>query len=165
MKLNTKPAVTVSVWPVEHHAEQLFILLKLEREGGGGGDFHGLFISFLSGTAVRHCGADHCPAASHQSNVTSPSQSNPEDSLMVTLISVYMGFVVVGLLVTVFLLKSVQPCAAVEHPGTVRLLTSTVRHLVNDVNMMLLVPFSLYLGMEQAVLFAEFTMVCENQRL
>ena len=125
-------------------------------------NFHGLFISFLSGTAVRHCGADHCPAESHQSNVTSPSQSNPEDSLMVTLISVYMGFVVVGLLITVFLLKSVQPCAIVEHPGTVRLLTSTVRHLVNDVNMMLLVPFSLYLGMEQAVLFAEFTMVCEN---
>lgn len=101
------------------------------------------------------CGADDCPWDKLGGNTTHPADSLSQWRVY-ALISIYLGFTVIGLAVTVFLMKPLKS----EGPSDVaisRQLLATIRLLFTDVKMALLVPMSIWTGMEQAVLFAEFT--------
>lgn len=103
------------------------------------------------------CGADDCPWDKFGGNGTHPADNIPQWRVY-TLISIYLGFTIIGLLITVFLMKPIKS----EGPSDVSIakqLLATLRLLMTDVRMLLLVPMSIWTGMEQAVLFAEFTKV------
>lgn len=103
------------------------------------------------------CGADDCPWDKFGGNGTMPNENIPQWRIY-TLITIYLGFTLIGLIITVFLmnpLKSEGP----QELSIAKQLLSTLRLLVTDIKMFLLVPMSIWTGMEQAVLFAEFTRV------
>ncbi|XP_046333735.2 protein unc-93 homolog A-like [Haliotis rufescens] len=107
---------------------------------------------------VTHCGADDCPVNLPPfSNQTSPVSNKPDDTTVYVLLTIYLGCVVAGLVITVLFLKPIKSRGSERDTGAMTLLTSTLRLLVTDLNMVLLVPFCLYTGMEQVVLFAEYT--------
>ena len=106
------------------------------------------------------CGADDCPWDKFGGNTTHPADKIPQWRINV-LISIYLGFTLIGLIITVFLLKPLKS----EDPPDVsigRQLQATLRLLVTDIRMALLVPMSIWTGMEQAVLFVEFTRVSQR---
>lgn len=96
------------------------------------------------------CGADDCPT-------TMSIPALPETKIIYILISIYMGLTIVGLLITIFLLKPIHKSTGQQSVGA--LLLSTVKFLGTDLNMALLVPFSFYTGLEQVVMYAEYTKV------
>ncbi|XP_063396359.1 protein unc-93 homolog A-like [Mytilus trossulus] len=109
------------------------------------------------------CGADFCPSdvavlrGGKHGNSTGGPSSLPEPRLINILTGIYLGSTAVGLLITIAFLKPVK--SSMSDSGVtlkVRLL-STVRLLFTNLNMFMLVPFSLYTGMEQVVMYAEFT--------
>jgi hypothetical protein len=103
------------------------------------------------------CGTDDCPWDKLGGNGTQPVDNIPQWRVY-TLISVYLGFTLIGLIITIFLMKPLNS----EGPNDVNVgkqLLATLRLLVTDIRMALLVPMSIWTGMEQAVLFAEFTRV------
>lgn len=114
------------------------------------------------------CGADFCPSdvavlrGGKHGNSTGGPSSLPEPRLINILTGIYLGSTAVGLLITIAFLKPVK--SSMSDSGVtlkVRLL-STVRLLFTNLNMFMLVPFSLYTGMEQVVMYAEFTNVSIN---
>ena len=102
--------------------------------------------------APPQCGSAVCPGPG------APIKPLPEGPLVYTLISVYMGMTVIGLLITIVFLKNTKtsPTGTTSPKG---LLISTVKLLCTNLNMALLVPFSLYTGLEQVLLYAEYTRV------
>lgn len=103
------------------------------------------------------CGADDCPWDKLGGNFSQPSDKIPQWRIY-TLISIYLGFTFIGLLITIFLMKPIKS----EGPPDVSIgqqLQATLRLLVTDVRMALLVPMSIWTGMEQSILFVEFTRV------
>ncbi|XP_060062872.1 protein unc-93 homolog A-like [Ylistrum balloti] len=94
------------------------------------------------------CGADECPTS-----MSIPAL--PETTIIYILISIYMGLTVIGLFITLFLLKPLKKKMDQESIG--KLLLSTVKLLATDINMALLVPFSFYTGLEQVIMYAEYT--------
>ncbi|KAK3595784.1 hypothetical protein CHS0354_025421 [Potamilus streckersoni] len=102
------------------------------------------------------CGAKDCPWDQATGNVSERAPSLPAQWRQDVLISIYLGFTIIGLVITIFLLK---PLKAAPPSGVSigRQLLATLRLLVTNLNMALLVPFSMYTGMEQVILYAEFT--------
>ncbi|XP_033748453.1 protein unc-93 homolog A-like [Pecten maximus] len=94
------------------------------------------------------CGAEECPT-----NMSIPAL--PETTIIYILISIYMGLTIIGLFITLFFLRPLKKKTNQESIG--KLLLSTVKLLGTDMNMALLVPFSLYTGLEQVVMYAEYT--------
>lgn len=111
-------------------------------------------------TPPEYCGKNFCPLSikPETKNVTKAGV-HPESKIEIILLSVYMGFSAVGLLVTCIMLRPMKQ----EHNGPTESfrskLLSTVRLLVTNSNMAMLVPFYLWTGLEQTIVFAEFTMV------
>ncbi|XP_046542819.1 protein unc-93 homolog A-like [Haliotis rubra] len=107
---------------------------------------------------VTHCGAKDCPGNLPPfSNETSAESRKPDDTTVYVLLTIYLGCVVVGLIITVLFLKPITPRGSENDMGVVALLSSTLKLLVTDINMALLAPLCLYTGMEQVYLFAEYT--------
>jgi hypothetical protein len=81
------------------------------------------------------------------------------DELINMLTGIYLGCPVIGLLITIILLKPIKSSMSDTGVTLKTRLLSTVRLLCTNLNMLMLVPFSLYTGMEQVVIYAEFTNV------
>ena len=103
-----------------------------------------------------YCGADDCPWDNKNHKSSGPDLPQWR---VYTLISIYLGFTVIGLIITVFLLKPIKSGGPKSDVSIGRQLLSTLRLLVTNLNMTLLVPLSIWTGMEQVILFAEFTKV------
>ena len=103
-----------------------------------------------------YCGADDCPWDDKHNKTSGPDLPQWR---VYTLISIYLGFTVIGLIITVFLLKPIKSSGSSSGVSIGRQLLSTLRLLVTNLNMALLVPLSIWTGMEQVILFAEFTKV------
>ncbi|KAJ8312090.1 hypothetical protein KUTeg_009463 [Tegillarca granosa] len=106
-------------------------------------------------TVPAYCGAKDCPFDQAPGNFSEAQQ--PENTADRILISLYLGFVGIGLLITVIFLKPLKSSASNEPVSLKRLLAATLRLLCTNLNMTLLVPFSFYTGLEQVVMYAEFT--------
>ena len=108
------------------------------------------------------CGANFCPSyqkVSNTGNDTMVGSSKPDDILEVILVSIYLGCTSIGLLLTVFVLKPIQSSMTDKYVTLKERLVANVRLLVTDMNMTLGIPFALYTGMEQVLMFAQFTTV------
>jgi len=100
------------------------------------------------------CGAKFCQAPPPPNSTEPVSQSTHY-----ILISVYLGCSLFGLLITIFLLKPIPNSFDGKSISTKTILGETLRLLVTDLNMALLIPIAMYSGMEQVVMYAEFTRV------
>ncbi|KAH3885245.1 UNC93-like protein [Dreissena polymorpha] len=101
------------------------------------------------------CGADDCPWDKLFGGSGNSTMPLPAQWRIYTLISIYLGFTIIGLIITVFLLKPIKSEGA---EVSVRVqLQATLRLLFTDRKMALLVPMSIWTGMEQSILFVEFT--------
>lgn len=113
-------------------------------------------------TNLTFCGAEDCPwdkAPAAHGNSSSSTAGMPETELINMLTGIYLGCPVIGLLITIILLKPIKSSMSDTGVTLKTRLLSTVRLLCTNLNMLMLVPFSLYTGMEQVVIYAEFTNV------
>ena len=103
-----------------------------------------------SGDSLSQCGFFSCPGPE------TPIKALPTGPLVYTLISVYLGMTVIGLIITLIFLKPDKSPPTTTLKG---MLFSTLNLLCTNLNMALLVPFSFYTGLEQVFLYAEYTRV------
>lgn len=105
------------------------------------------------------CGASFCP--SHQNVQTNSSEPivGPDEKLERILIWIYLGCTIVGLLLTIFVLKPIKSSVSDKYVSLRDRLMANGKIIVSSVDMLLLIPFALYMGQEQVLMFAEFTTV------
>jgi MFS family permease len=117
-------------------------------------------------TNTTACGADFCPRdqTTGDGNETINVIRSPEHKLEIILISIYLGCSLIGLLIVIFLLKPIKSAMEDKYATFQQRLSSNGRILCTDLNMALLVPFGLFVGIEQTVMFAQFTNVSNSQK-
>jgi hypothetical protein len=82
----------------------------------------------------------------------------PEHSTVVILVSVYLVCGVLSIAVVFFLLDKLHDEEKKERPPMFRMFFATLRH-VKDTRMLLIIPLTMYSGLEQGFVFADFTKV------
>ena len=82
----------------------------------------------------------------------------PEDSTVVMLVTIYLVCGVLSIAVILFLLDKLHNEEHKERPPMFRLFFATLRHL-KDMRMVLIIPLTMYSGLEQGFVFADFTKV------
>lgn len=105
------------------------------------------------------CGAAYCPSDQNLNNNISKPISGPDEKLEKILIGIYLGCTFVGLLLTIFVLRPIKSSFSDKYGALKDRLMANVKVLVTSIDMVLIVPFALYTGMEQVLMFAEFTTV------
>lgn len=107
------------------------------------------------------CGAQYCPSEQTISNGNETSEAvvRPDQHLEITLISIYLGITFIGLLLTVFVLKPIKSSMSDKYSTLKERLAANLKLLFTDLNMAMIIPFALYTGMEQVMMFAQFTTV------
>ncbi|CAC5403834.1 unnamed protein product [Mytilus coruscus] len=105
------------------------------------------------------CGAQYCPSEQTISNGNETSEAviKPDHHLEITLISIYLGTTFIGLLLTVFVLKPIKSSMSDKYFTLKERLAANLKVLCTDLNMAMIIPFALYTGMEQVLMFAQFT--------
>ncbi|XP_062569224.1 protein unc-93 homolog A-like [Saccostrea cucullata] len=115
--------------------------------------------SSLNVTTPDYCGRNFCPITiKPETKNTTKAGIHPESKIEIILLSVYMGFSAVGLVVTIIMLRPMKQESNGPTESFRSKLVSTVRLLVTNSNMAMLVPFYLWTGLEQTIVYAEFTM-------
>ncbi|KAK3100118.1 hypothetical protein FSP39_015016 [Pinctada imbricata] len=97
------------------------------------------------------CGADDCPLS-----VNATSIKEPESKVVYILLSVFLVFDILGLILTAVFLQAPPKTEWSERSSTKESLLACVSAL-GDINLVLLVPFIAIMAMEQAVLWTDFT--------
>lgn len=114
-------------------------------------------------TPPDFCGRNFCPITiKPETKNTTKAGVHPESKIEIILLSVYMGFAVVGLIVTIVMLRPMKQEVSGPTESFKSKLVSTLRLLVTNSNMAMLVPFYLWTGLEQTIVYAEFTMVSDK---
>lgn len=108
------------------------------------------------------CGVHYCPVSNNE--VT--SEAPPQETVN-TLLGIFLGCVGLGFLVSVFLLDPLtrfipEECKAREPQDGQSLLLSPLNQLKNP-GMLLLLPVLVYSGMQQIVMFAQYTKVSSHR--
>lgn len=100
------------------------------------------------------CGASFCPMT------TSIPSTNKETSYstVMTLMSIYLVFGLIAIAVVFFFLDKIDIVSENKGKGCCHLFIATFKHLKNR-NMQLLIPLTLFSGLEQGFVFADFTKV------
>jgi hypothetical protein len=74
------------------------------------------------------------------------------------LVSIYLVCGALSIVVVFFLLDKLHDEEKKERPPMLRLFFATLRHL-KDIRMLLIIPLTMYSGLEQGFVFADFTKV------
>lgn len=98
------------------------------------------------------CGPQNCP----WTNLHKTKLVEPDQNITYLLISIYVGAVVFGILVSLFLLKNITSSHNATEARHLDRLASTVR-LLKDYRTFLLIPLFLFSGTEQTLIVGEFT--------
>ncbi|XP_060069462.1 protein unc-93 homolog A-like [Ylistrum balloti] len=106
------------------------------------------------------CGAAFCPnsISSSRNSSATPLLSKPPEHILDTLLIIYIGCALSGFFIGALLLKPIQSRTSEDkRTGIVTTLFSTLRLLGTDTNMLLIVPMAMYSGVEQVVMYAQYT--------
>ncbi|ESO90995.1 hypothetical protein LOTGIDRAFT_178791 [Lottia gigantea] len=106
-------------------------------------------------TDLDKCGANFEPyAPSNNTNLKKPEQSK-----VYTLCGVYVGFAALAVIIIVFLLDKINLEKDEKRQGkpSAMLLVATFKHLLSSKAQMLLIPLTVYSGVEQAFFAGDFT--------
>ena len=103
------------------------------------------------------CGANFCKHPPTLSNTTGEYNR----SLVIKLLSIYVGIGVFAVLFVIALLDRLTGDLdrRKEQESSVSLLIATIKHL-RDKRMLLVLPLTMFSGLEQAFTFGDFTSVC-----
>lgn len=106
------------------------------------------------------CGVHFCPTISSNVSNTTDTLAKPEYSLVVKLLSIYLGCGVVAVLLMLILLDRLSGNMSRKKDSVsgLKLLLATLMHL-KDRRMQLVVPITFFSGIEQAFIFGDFTQV------
>ena len=99
------------------------------------------------------CGASYCPVKS-----TAAVSNEVETSSVTVLVIIYTGFAVAATLSVFFFLDRIQQNENEKHATLVANITSTCS-LFKDPRMCLLIPISIFYGLQQGYVFGDFTKV------
>jgi len=99
------------------------------------------------------CGASYCPLTN-----TSSKSDTVEKSTVITLLSIYIAFGALAIACIVFLLDKIKPKKSESgvEPSTLESILATVK-LMKDYRIWLLVPLTMFTGLEQAFAFGDLT--------
>ncbi|CAG5123752.1 unnamed protein product [Candidula unifasciata] len=104
------------------------------------------------------CGSKFCPTDAVSGNVT--SNFDQADTKVYTVCGIYLGSAVIAaIIVSVFLDKIVldKESSAEDRKLSPKLLVSTFRHLFSSPIQLMLIPMTIYSGVEQAFIGGDFT--------
>ena len=103
------------------------------------------------------CGANFCKHPPALSNTTGEYNR----SLVINLLSIYVGIGVFAVLFVIVLLDRLTGDLdrRKEQESSISLLIATIKHL-KDKRMLLVLPLTMFSGLEQAFTFGDFTSVC-----
>ena len=107
------------------------------------------------------CGANDCPVtAAPKTNTTNSTSTNgPSHEKIITLISIYLAVGILAIILIISLLDKVKVLGSDKrNHGVFSLFIATLKHL-KDVRMRLLIPLTMYSGLEQGFVFGDFTKV------
>lgn len=97
------------------------------------------------------CGANFCPST----NISSINQQT-SDSTVTTLMLIYLGFGCLAIAVIFFFLDQEKILGETKKKGVCDLFIATIKHLKN-MKMLLLIPITMFSGLEQGFVFGDFT--------
>ena len=100
------------------------------------------------------CGANFCPGSAEFSSVS----NDLDKSTVQTLMGIYLAFGVLAILVILCFLDKMEIRSENEGKGACSLFIATFKHLRLR-KMQLLVPLTLFSGLEQGFVFGDFTKV------
>ena len=100
------------------------------------------------------CGKDDCPLSVN----TTTNIEEPERYVVYILLSVYLVCDVIGLCLTTFLLPPLKKCTKAVNRKVMDSITRCGKGL-GDLNIALLVPLFMFMAMEQAILWTDYTKV------
>ena len=101
------------------------------------------------------CGASYCPV-----KTTATVSSEVEASSVTMLVVIYIGFSVAAALSVFFFLDRIQQKENKKHATLLASITSTCS-LFKDPRMCLLIPISIFYGLQQGFVFGDFTKVSQ----
>lgn len=105
-----------------------------------------------SSNGTEFCGKDDCPIAVN----TSTKIEEPDKHIVYILLSVYLVCDLVGLGLTTFLLPPSKKCSKRTEQKVLRSIIACGKGL-GDLNIALLVPLFMFMAMEQAILWTDYT--------
>ncbi|XP_063044373.1 protein unc-93 homolog A-like [Engraulis encrasicolus] len=113
-------------------------------------------VADISEEALQYCGVGLCADELIQSG----NATRPEQKLVYTLMGCYIGMGLVAMASVAIFLDNIDGDVAKEFRGSGQSLCSTAMatvRLLSDRKLQLLVPMTIYSGLEQSFLWAEFT--------
>lgn len=133
------------------------LVLSSGGHGGGGGDHSSNF----SEAALDLCGANFCVlAASENANL-----ERPPDSEIFTISSIYLACIVAAVTIIALFMDPLsrygerrRGSITAQEVSGFKLVTATFKQLRKP-NQQLLIPLTVFIGMEQALIGADFTQV------
>lgn len=106
------------------------------------------------------CGANWSPALTENGNETNPNLQGPEMSQIYMLAGVYTGCACLGILIVAVFLDQLPSERGKKRSGgcvfSGRLLVATFMHM-RDTRQLLLIPLTMYSGLEQAFITGDYT--------
>lgn len=116
----------------------------------------GTYNSSAENGTIKYCGKDDCPM---QVNATQIEE--PDRHVVYILLGIFLACDLLGVLLTVFFLPPLKKSSQKQTTSLVRSLTSCGKALI-DVNLAMLVPLIMFMAMEQAILWTDYTKVIQN---
>lgn len=102
------------------------------------------------------CGANDCPVKPKDTNIGSPSEK------VITLMSIYLAVGIMAAIIIALLLDKIKVLGSeTKDRGFFSLFFATMRHL-KDTRMRLLIPLTIYSGLEQGFVYGDFTKVTQS---
>ncbi|KAL3857468.1 hypothetical protein ACJMK2_012137 [Sinanodonta woodiana] len=98
------------------------------------------------------CGKDDCPIVTNSSQI-----EEPERYIVYTLLGVFLGCDFIGLLISAFLLPPLSPLMDDGNQDNVRQSLISCGKALGDLDLVFLVPLTMFMAMEQAILWTDFT--------
>lgn len=101
----------------------------------------------------RLCGANFCPSTP----ISAQNQQTSHETV-ITLMSIYLTFGCLAIVVVFFFLDKCKMESNDEEPkGACDLFIATLKHFMKDRKMQLLIPLTMFSGLEQGFVFSDFT--------
>lgn len=107
--------------------------------------------SSVNETTTKYCGRDDCPLAVNATKI-----DEPESHVVYILLVIFLVCDVIGVLLTTCFLPPLTKQISKQKAHLLKSLTSCGKGLA-DLNLVLLVPLIMFMAMEQAILWADYT--------
>lgn len=117
------------------------------QQGGGYNN------SAVNVTKVKFCGREDCPMAVNATKI-----EEPDTHVVYILLAIFLVCNVIGVLLIAFLLPPLQKMTTKKQVNLLKSLVSCGKGLT-DLNLVLLVPLIMFMAMEQAILWTDYTKV------